>query len=88
VSVGRLAVETGEIELYPNQEIFFLGGKTSPPMKWIPPTNNYNANKGLRIAICTILAVLSLFTLIMLMFMYANINVKVIKASSPLFLSL
>ncbi|KAJ3412612.1 hypothetical protein HDV05_000480 [Chytridiales sp. JEL 0842] len=87
VPVGQWNVATGKIDFTTNQFVF-LGGKTAPPPPRQIPRVPYEAKMALRYAFDAIVGLCSLFTILLGVYMYMNVKMKIFVASAPRFLTL
>jgi hypothetical protein len=89
VVVGSWSFETGLLKMSNDStKFFFLGNATSPPLPPVIPTQKYQPNKGVRAAVNVLMGAICLFTVVILAEVVIHVNVKIIKAASPLFLAM
>ncbi|KAJ3323443.1 hypothetical protein HDU76_013627 [Blyttiomyces sp. JEL0837] len=67
--------------------LVFLGNKTAPPPPRQVPIIQFTAKTAMRYAFDAIVAICSLFTVILLIYMLFSMNFKIFKAASPRFLA-
>jgi hypothetical protein len=87
VIVGNWSVATNSVTLNDNG-FFFLGNRTSPPTAYVPPSYDYQPKFIMRVVLDSLILASSIVTLVLLGYTVYNRGEKVIKASSPLFLSI
>ncbi|KAJ3100389.1 hypothetical protein HDU96_010359 [Phlyctochytrium bullatum] len=87
VPVGRWT-RFGNTIFINQSSVLFAGGKLAPPPTPEIPIIRFSAKMPMRYAFVALVAICSLFTLGLLAYMVINIQVKIFKASSPVFLAL
>ncbi|KAI8854511.1 7 transmembrane sweet-taste receptor of 3 GCPR-domain-containing protein [Chytridium lagenaria] len=87
-SVGKWWRSNNSITLNPNEPLLFLGGKNAPPPNRVIPIVQFAAKTSMRFAFDAIVAICSLFTLCLFVYMLVHQKVKIFMASSPNFLAL
>ncbi|KAJ3323442.1 hypothetical protein HDU76_013626 [Blyttiomyces sp. JEL0837] len=88
VPIGNWSAITNAVSFFNDSApLVFLGNKTGPPPPRQIPIVQFTAKTAMRYAFDAIVAICSLFTLVLLVYMMANSQYKIFKASSPRFLS-
>ncbi|KAI9365989.1 periplasmic binding protein-like I [Zopfochytrium polystomum] len=88
VPIGNWSYRTKTISYFDDRNIFYLGGKLTPPTPPVTPVNQFPAKTALRYAFDAIVVLCSLFSVATVVFMAVHWDLKVFKASSPVFLLL
>jgi hypothetical protein len=82
-------LDSGEISIFDDSKVFFLANATGPPkpqQMTSPPEEPHNYNAALFISIQVIVSLAILITLLLGAYTYQRREIKIIKASSTLFL--
>ncbi|KAJ3398837.1 hypothetical protein HDV05_002223, partial [Chytridiales sp. JEL 0842] len=85
---GSFDLDQGKALIPPGQAFEFYANTTQPPLPPVIPVNVFVANMPLRYALDAIVGLCSLFSLVIAVYMFMNMEFKIFKASSPRFLGL
>ncbi|KAJ3116542.1 hypothetical protein HDU96_009430 [Phlyctochytrium bullatum] len=86
VAVGRWDRGADQVVMTSPADALFSGGRDAPPVTPEIPVVRFEAKKALRYALNGVVALGSVFTIFLGVYMWSHARMKIFKAASPLFL--